>query len=212
MNNSLVTDPRFWDRIAPKYAAKPVRDEAAYDATLERVRAHLAPEHRAAEFGCGTGTTALRLAPFAGEIMATDISGAMIAIAREKAQAQGVENVQFTAGTLDEEGLAPASFDVVMAFNLLHLIANLSSAIDRIHKLVKPGGLFISKTPCIGDQGLLLRLIVPMMRAVGKAPYVNFVKKVGLRLAIEAAGFDIVETGLYPAKSDSLFVVARKAE
>jgi ubiquinone/menaquinone biosynthesis C-methylase UbiE len=50
---------------------------------------------RRSSFGCGTGTTALKLAPSLGRIMATDISGEMIAIAREKARAEGCGNATF---------------------------------------------------------------------------------------------------------------------
>ena len=52
------TVSRFWDRLAAGYAKKPVPDEEAYARTLERVRAHLTPNDRVLELGCGTGTSA----------------------------------------------------------------------------------------------------------------------------------------------------------
>ena len=89
----LHTDTgNFWDKIAPKYAKKPVADPAAYEAKLDRVRALLRAEDRVLEIGCGTGSTALTLAPNVAEITATDISGGMIAIAEDKHAAAGVEN------------------------------------------------------------------------------------------------------------------------
>ena len=52
----------FWDRAATKYAAQPISDMTAYDATLARARTYLHPTDRVLEFGAGTGTTALHLA------------------------------------------------------------------------------------------------------------------------------------------------------
>jgi ubiquinone/menaquinone biosynthesis C-methylase UbiE len=207
---SATADQRFWDRTAPSYAKKPVRDEEAYRLTLERVRSYLTPSQRVLEVGCGTGTTALHLAPHAAQIVASDLSPGMIDIARAKAEAAGIENVSFLTGTLDDLDVDPRSFDVVMAFNVIHLLADIPGALRRLHNLLTPGGLLVSKTPCIGEMNPLVRLAIPVMRAFGKAPFVNFVKMSSLRESISDAGLTIVETGLYPAKSHSLFIVACK--
>jgi 2-polyprenyl-3-methyl-5-hydroxy-6-metoxy-1,4-benzoquinol methylase len=211
MSATITMNPRFWDRLADRYAKKPVPDEAAYQKTLERVRAHLEPTHRVLEIGCGTGTTALGLGTAVREIVATDCSGRMIEIAREKARAGGVDNVRFSTGTLEDLELENGSFDVVTSFNLLHLISDVPATLRRVHEVLAPGGLFISKTPCIGEDGVLVRVVIPLLRILGRAPFVNFVKKDELQRQIAAAGFELIETGLYPAKSHSLFVVGRKA-
>jgi ubiquinone/menaquinone biosynthesis C-methylase UbiE len=207
---SAATPARFWDRRAVSYARKPVPDEQAYVRTLDRVRAYLAPNDRALELGCGTGTTALRLAASASDILATDYSAEMVAIATAKAHAQGVTNVRFRRCTLDDPALGSESFDVVMAMNLLHLFDDIPARLRRIRDLVRPGGLFISKTPCVGDQGVLVRILIPVMRAAGLAPYVNFVTERSLATAIAQSGFRVQETGMYPQKSRSFFVVAQK--
>ena len=205
------TSARFWDRHAAGYAKKPVPDEEAYQRTLERVRAYLTPHSRVLELGCGTGTTALKLAPSAREILGTDYSGGMIAIATEKAREAAVTNVSFQRCTLDDATLGSGSFDVVLAMNFLHLLPELPRQLTRVAELLSGSGLFISKTPCIGQSGLALRVLIPLMRSVGLAPYVNFVTENSLRTDITSAGFTIEETGMYPQKSRSFFVVARKA-
>ena len=53
----------FWDAIAERYAARPIGDEAAYEATLARVRHWLSPEMRVVELGCGTGRVAAAAPP-----------------------------------------------------------------------------------------------------------------------------------------------------
>jgi len=208
-DGSAPTPSRFWNRRARDYAKKPVSDEAAYERTLDRVRAHLEPNDRVLELGCGTGTTALKLANNLGELLATDYSDEMIVIANEKARAAGVSHVHFRTCTLDDPALAPESFDAVLAMNLLHLLDDIPSRLARIRSLLRPGGVFISKTPCLGDQGFILRVVVTLLRAVGRAPYVNFLRERSLGAAIANAGFEVLETGMYPQKSRSFFVVAR---
>ena len=79
----------------------------------------------------------------------------------------------------------------------------------RACALLKPGGLFISKTPCIGGKWYF-RPIIGAMQLIGKAPYLRYLKVDEYDALIRAAGFEIVETGLYPPTAPSRFVVARK--
>jgi ubiquinone/menaquinone biosynthesis C-methylase UbiE len=53
--------------------------------TLDCTRKHLSASDNVLEVGCGTGTTALLLAPSVKQITASDISSRTIEIAREKA-------------------------------------------------------------------------------------------------------------------------------
>ena len=68
-----------------------------YTRTLDRTRYYLRGADTVLEFGCGTGTTALKLAPHVYRMVAADLSGEMIAIAREKTAAKACGNVEFAA-------------------------------------------------------------------------------------------------------------------
>jgi hypothetical protein len=81
-------------------------------------------------------------------------------------------------------------------------------ALTHIHALLKPGGLLISKIPCVGDMGFALRLGIPVMHAIGKAPFVNFFGKEKLKNLIRDADFEIEESGLHADRGHNLFVVA----
>jgi len=206
----------FWDRIAEKYAKKPVRDPDAYARTLERVRSYLADSDSVPELGSGTGTTALLLADSVGHLTASDLSPNMIGIAAEKVKRQGTANVAFLSADLFDPALGEGPYDAVLAFNLLHLLPDTAEAVRHIHGLLKPGGYFISKTFCLPEARLPLlyramRLALPVLQWLGKAPYVNFMRTGELQGIIAAAGFDIVETGDYPASPPNRFIVARKA-
>jgi ubiquinone/menaquinone biosynthesis C-methylase UbiE len=212
-----AADVRFWDRIARKYAADPIKDMEGYARTLDRTRHYLRGTDTVLELGCGTGTTALQLALHVSRMVATDFSGEMIAIAREKAAAAACSNVEFAVATpehaADGAPWPDGSFDAVLAFNLWHLVADRTSAFVQVHHVLKPGGLFVSKTPCLADMNPLIRLAVPVMQLVGKAPTVSVFSATALEREIEAAGFAIVERGRHGSgrKDARIFIVARKA-
>lgn len=206
-----TNDQRFWDRVAYKYARDPIKDMAGYTRTLERTRQLLRQTDTVLEIGCGTGTTALSLAPSVARFVGTDISGEMIAIAREKARAQGCENAEFEVASADRAVGADGAFDAVLAFNVLHLIADQSATLRQAVRALKPGGLFISKTPCLSEMNPLLRVAVPVARLVGKAPNVAFFSAFALERAIESAGFAVIDRARHGSgrKDPRIFIVAR---
>lgn len=204
---------RFWDRVARKYAADPIADMAGYEATLRRVQALLSPDDSVLEVGCGTGTTALRLAAGTRRLLATDVSTQMIAIAREKLAAQVLPQLRFEVA--DAEAAAPggACHDAVLAFNVLHLVSDLDGAIRSLVSSLKPGGLLISKTACLAEMNPIIpRLLVPLMRAIGKAPAVLSFDAAQLRSALQRQGLEIeaVERHGTKGKDIRVFIVARK--
>ena len=204
----MVTSEAFWNGMAEKYARQPIKDVHAYNQTMDRTKSYLSETDRVLEVGCGTGSTALLLSGSVGHITASDISTNMIGIAEGIARDQGVGNVRFVRGTVADHVGRDGPFDAVLAFNFLHLHEDLPAALRQLHGLLKPGGLFISKTVCIADKWVW-RVMIPMMQAFGKAPYVTVLSVSKLEEHVSDAGFKIIETGDYPTRT-SRFIVARK--
>jgi len=204
-------EARFWNRIADRYSRSPVADPEAYNRKLDRTRDLLRPDMRVLEVGCGTGSTALALAPHAAEIHATDISEQMIAIARSKAERAEIGTVRFSVLGLDDLDPADGPYDMVLAHNLLHLVPRWRDALVTLRGLLKPGGLYVSTTACLGDDYAWMRPFVPIGRALGFMPRVAFFRQTALEAAMEAAGFAIQE-GWKPGKRSGLFLIAEATE
>lgn len=202
----MTSTAEFWDRVAEGYAKRPVSDPAAYAQTLDRTRTYLSQDDAVLELGCGTGSTALKLAPFVARIEGTDVSPEMIRIAQAKPTTS--DNVVFrVAGAEDTDA---QERDAVIAFNLLHLVEDIPAVAAQAHRTLKPGGYFITKSACLAENGAWLRPVIKVMQWIGKAPFVRFLKIAELEEMIRNAGFEIVETGDYPAKPPNHFIVARK--
>lgn len=199
----------YWDRIARKYATQPISNLEAYEYTLGRTRSYLKPTDRILELGCGTASTALLLAPSVAHVTATDISAEMVEIGREKAAKEGVDNITNLKAGVGDPALGN-NYDAVLALNLFHLTDNPSEAIMQCREMVKPGGLFISKTPCLEGAWGLLRVPGFFMYHLGRWPRVRFFSVRKLERMITEAGFEIVESGNYPRTPPSRYVVARR--
>lgn len=210
---SVASDTRFWDRASQKYAKAAIADKDGYERTLDRTRALLGAGDRVLELGCGTGTTALRLAGDVKSYLATDFSASMIAIAEGKRMTAPVPALEFR--TAAAQALEPdeiGRFNAVLGFNYLHLVRDLPGTLRHIHSLLAADGLFISKTPCVGDMNPLIRLVLPAMRAIGKAPHAGVFSAAELCRCISITGFDILSTERHSTKGDDNrpFIVARK--
>lgn len=206
----MGTNEKFWDKVADKYAASPIKNMEAYEQTMARTRAYLSADQDVLEVGCGTGSTALLLAPNVKTMTASDISKRMIEIGEGKALTQNVQNVTFKEAALPDETLAQESFDAILCYNALHLVPELPAVLRNLHGALKPGGVFISKTPCLAQQTRLWGIPIFLLRLIGKAPYVNLLTFDAVELAITTEGFEIIETDTIPAPF-SRFVVAKKA-
>lgn len=213
--SAMADKARFWNRIARKYANDPIADLAGYERTLQRVQALLSKEHEVLEIGCGTGTTALRLAPATRRLVATDVSEQMIAIANAKLASHTLPQLHFRLADADAPVAEQGTYDAVLAFNLLHLVADLPQALDSAINALKPGGLLISKTPCLNEMNPLIpKLALPLMRAIGKAPPVLCFDAHQLQAAMTAQGLQILAVERHGSKSRDwrVFIVARKPD
>ncbi|MDH3596571.1 MAG: class I SAM-dependent methyltransferase [Rhodospirillales bacterium] len=202
---------RFWDRIAARYARRPVADEAAYQRKLEITREYLRPDMEVMEFGCGTGSTAIVHAPYVKHIRAVDISSRMLDIARRKAEAAGIDNITFEQSSIDDLEVPARSLDVVLGLSILHLLEHKDAVIAKVHDMLKPDGVFVSSTACLGDSQNWLRFVAPIGRRLGLIPFVSFFTKEDLRQSLGRAGFEI-EHSWQPAKGKAVFMVAKKAK
>ncbi len=200
---------RFWDRIAERYSKKPVADEAAYQKKLQITREHLRPDSDVLEFGCGTGSTAISHSPYVRHLHAIDISSKMIEIARRKADQASIDNVTFEQSTLEEIRVPDQSMDAVLGLSILHLLENKEEAIAKVHRILKPGGVFVTSTACIGDTMKFFKIVVPIGKFLGLMPLVKVFTTDDLATNFTDAGFEI-DHQWQPGKGDAVFIVAIK--
>jgi len=202
---------KFWDKIANRYSKQPVADEASYQEKLRVTRTYFRPDMEVLEFGCGTGSTAINHSPYVGHIHAIDISSKMIEIAQEKADEGNVSNVTFEQSTIEGVSVPDQSLDAVLGLSILHLLEDKEGAIEKVHRMLKPGGVFVTSTTCLGDSLKFFKLIAPVGKLFGLMPLLKVFTTGELVTSLTDAGFEI-DHQWQPGKGKAVFIVAKKAE
>jgi SAM-dependent methyltransferase len=127
--------PREWDR----------RFEPVVAQVLARAR--LAPGQHVLDLGTGTGSAAIQAAPRVapgGRVLGVDISPEMLALARRRATALSLHNVNFEEGRGEALPAADRSHDVVLASLSLMYVIDRSAAGREIARVLRPGGRLVA--------------------------------------------------------------------
>jgi len=201
------TSPRFWNRIAQKYARQPIGNAEAYEHKLTATQEIMTPDMSVLEIGCGTGSTALRHAGHVARYHATDFSEEMIAIAREKADG-APSGLSFGVEAVEDMATAPG-YDMILALSVLHLVSDRKAVLQKIYDMLPPGGTFVSSTACLGDMSWAIRAVLKPGYWMGFFPPVGVFTAQTLRNELRATGFEITYDWR-PGPREAVFLIARK--
>jgi SAM-dependent methyltransferase len=92
---------------------------------------------------CGTGASALPAAGAVGpggHVLGVDLSEPALALARAKASAAGLSNVEFRVADVERTGLAAESFDAVICVFGIFFLPDMAAGLAELWRLVRPGG------------------------------------------------------------------------
>lgn len=177
--------------------------------SLKIIKQHLKSTDTVLDFGCATGTIACFLAGHVREIYGIDISPRMIEIARQRALDRNVRNIKFSQSSLFDEGFRQNSFQMILAFSLLHLLPDIDKIIQRVYELLQPGGLFVSLTSCLGEKVLFPPLVF-VGRKIGFLPFIKCFKIIELEELITAGNFQFIENKSIDNNPLEHFIMAKK--
>ena len=94
---------------------------------------------RALDVGCGTGLLTAALAPFVRQVIAVDVSSAMIAVLRDKR----IANVEVHCADLDDEAAWLGGFDLIVASCVCATLPSYPGTLRRLAEALSAGGLFV---------------------------------------------------------------------
>jgi SAM-dependent methyltransferase len=136
-DTSLVA--RQFGPRAAAYVASPVH---AQGEDLDELKAHVGAQHygRVLDLGCGGGHVSFTMARHVGEVIACDLSDAMLAAVTQEAEARGVANLRTQQGKAEALPFADASFDFVATRYSTHHWQDVPAALREAHRVLKPGG------------------------------------------------------------------------
>lgn len=183
-----------WDKAATAYDAYWAEQLApARDRVL--ALAGLWTGARVLDVACGTGLVTFRAAEAVGaggQVVATDISGAMVERVREEAAVRGVGQVVTCRGDAEVLEVGEDTFDVALCGLGLMYIVEPVRALQQMHRAIRPGGRIVvavwgARANCGWAE---IFPIVERRVASDVCPlFFQLGTGDGLRAALEAAGF-----------------------
>lgn len=142
------------------------------------------------------------------KVYAIDISSKMLEIARNKALGRKIQNIEYDHTTLFDERFKCGSFDVILVFNVLHLLEDSQKVIQRFNELLKPDGYIVSATPCMGEMSIMNSLF-SIGSKIGIIPKIQSFKIYELEHFFIKEKFEIIETGILKQNSPQFLLIAK---
>ena len=121
-------DPDLWNEHAARYA----------------FAGRVARGRRVLDAGCGSGYGAVELAREANQVLGIDIAPEAIDYAGEHYHA---DNLRFEQASCLEIPSPAASFDLVVAFEIIEHLSDWRGFLREVRRVLSPGGQFLVSTP-----------------------------------------------------------------
>ena len=112
---------------------------------LQRLARRLAahPQASVLDIGCGAGHASFVAAGQVAQVTAYDLSGEMLAVVAQAAEARQLENIRVVQGAAESLPFADGEFDVVISRYSAHHWHDVGQALCEVRRVLKPGGKVI---------------------------------------------------------------------
>jgi ubiquinone/menaquinone biosynthesis C-methylase UbiE len=190
----------FFDRCAAAYTEQHGRAERllAYRLGLIRVHAQLRPDDVVLDVGCGPGDHLFALARELRQGIGVDLSPAMIAAARARAEAvPGASRLRFAIDDANQlAGIRDASIDLALCIGALEHMLDKPAALASIHRALKPGGRLFCLTP--DADYIWYRRVAPLLGLPTKHLSTDrFLDRESFTTMLAHAGYGRIATGAW---------------
>lgn len=156
---------------------------------------------RVLDVGCGAGHTALAFAAGAAEVVALDLTEAMLDQARRLAGERGLANVAFRRGDAAELPFADGSFDVVTSRLCAHHYARPAESACEAARVLAPGGVYLL-VDSVAPEDAALDTFMNTYELLRDPSHVRDHRVSEWTAMFRAAGFDPETLGHWPLPID----------
>jgi excisionase family DNA binding protein len=181
----------YFNRVAPQYNEQ---RSNAYGSALRDIitgQADLTAETVVADIGAGTGYIALEMAHKAKKVLAVDNSASMLAVAREEAARQKIDNIEFFEGEAETLPMQDRTVDCIVSNMLLHHVQDPLDALREMRRILKPGGRLILTDAEEHGHTWLKEEKSDLWLGFSKEELIEWLKEAGFKnIAVRDAGCD----------------------
>lgn len=145
---SMEEEKEDWDIVTPGWEKwwKDLEDSGAQQVSERLVAlARIECGQKVLDLACGYGepavTAALKIHP-SGSVLGIDISRGLLSIAKKRASANGLTNIQFERGNIEKIELPKSYFDAVLSRWGLMFFQDIESTMRKVYDNLVSGGRF----------------------------------------------------------------------
>jgi ubiquinone/menaquinone biosynthesis C-methylase UbiE len=112
------------------------------------------------DYGCGPGSyimPVVKLVGDSGKIYALDVHPLAIEAVQRLTSKKGITNVQTILSDC-KTGLPPNSIDVILLYDILHDLNNVSDVLAELHRILKPGGTLSVSDHHLKEEDIVSRV------------------------------------------------------
>jgi branched-chain amino acid transport system substrate-binding protein len=154
MLSTNASDRRYWERHVRNYDLSMRLLGRPVPGMLALIKEAVSGAECVLEVAAGTGLVTPVLARAAREVISTDYAAAMVERLARRVTDEALHNVRCEQADIYALRFEPASFDAVVAANVLHLVPDFGGALASLRRVLKPGGHLIVPTFCHDETGL----------------------------------------------------------
>lgn len=162
---------------------------------------------RVLEVAAGTGLLTTAIAPVVGELVATDYAAAMVQQLETRVRDAQLANVSCEQADIYALRFEAATFDAVVAANVLHLVPDLEAALASLRHVLKPTGVLV--VPTYLHSETRTAAVLSRLFALTGFPGKRRLTSASLRRAIEGVGLVVNRAEVIPGPIPIGFAAAR---
>ena len=195
MNERQKKEKSFWNKLAKGYDRQVRGLKYSYDFAIRKTIENINTTSSALEIGCGTGIISFGISDYINKIIAIDISEKMIEVAKNKAVQQNIKNIEFKVADAYQLEYQDCSFDIVLLFNVLHIVKEPDTVLNEVYRVLKPKGVLLTATDCYAEPtsfSIKIRLTIQkILKLLGIISFLSFYKKSEIDKLLETHHFEI---------------------
>jgi ubiquinone/menaquinone biosynthesis C-methylase UbiE len=159
---------------------------------IERIKkeSRLTEKMTVLDAGCGPGIVTEAVAPHVKEVVAFDLTPAMIEATRMRCENAGLHNVRYQTGNIESLPYENEYFDRVISRLVVHHLPEPRKGLKEIHRVLKKNGIFVL-ADIIGSENLQKEKLHNALEVLRDPSHSRMLSQSELVNSLEGSGFDV---------------------